>query len=66
MKTRAVKHKLVKKVSVWAAKQLLTSLPVVGWIFKAIFMGKEVLKEIQTALAEDAEMLPPLAPAVAR
>ena len=66
MKTRAVKHKLVKRVSVWAAKQLLTSLPFVGWIFKAIFMGMEVLKEIQVALAEEAEVLPPLALALSQ
>ena len=35
-------------------------------VVKAIFMDMEMLKEIQVALAEEAEMLPPLALAAAR
>ena len=58
MKNRALMNRLITKAGIWAVKQVLTSLPVVGMVFKLAFFGFDMLKEIQREIAEELEAVP--------
>jgi|688.fasta_scaffold584257_2 hypothetical protein len=47
MKHRALQNRLIKKAGKWAIKQVLTSLPIVGLFFKAVFFAIEIVDEIR-------------------
>jgi hypothetical protein len=58
MMNRALINRLINKAGIWAAKQLLGSLPFVGLVFKAIFFGIELWKEVQRHVKEELDPVP--------
>jgi hypothetical protein len=58
MKNRALQKKIIRKMSNFAARQLLSSLPVVGIGFKVLFLGQELVKAIREHAAENADSVP--------
>jgi hypothetical protein len=61
MKNRALINRLVKRLSIWAAKQVLTSLPVIGGVFKALFFGMDLLREVELHLTSNRGAVPQFA-----
>lgn len=47
---REFRNRIMRTVSVWAVKQLLTSIPAAGLIFKLIFFAVDLVKEIRQHL----------------
>jgi hypothetical protein len=60
MKNRALQKKLIRKVSNFAARQLLTSLPVVGIGFKVLFFAQEIVQAIKEHAADSSDPVPQL------
>jgi hypothetical protein len=61
-----LQNRLIKKAGIWAVKQILTSLPFIGIMFKAIFFAMELLAEVQQHIGEaEAEPVPQFAVATA-
>jgi hypothetical protein len=58
MKDRALQKKIVRKVSNFAARQLLTSLPIIGIGFKILFFTQEIVRAIKEHAAESADAVP--------
>ena len=50
---KRVQKKLVKKAGMWALKTVLTSLPVVGLVFKVLFAVADVAKEVRATIKEE-------------
>ena len=63
---KQVQKKLAKKAGVWAVKTILTSLPVVGIVFKLLFAAADVAKEIRATIKEEAAKSKQRAPRVPR
>ncbi|HEY9731576.1 MAG TPA: hypothetical protein V6C89_06675 [Drouetiella sp.] len=63
MANRKLKQKIrktiVKKAGLWALKTVLSSLPVVGTIFKIVISAVEFAREIFTDLEEEVIRLRP-------
>ena len=62
MKNRALGKMLIRKVSMWAVKEVLKSLPIIGCVFKMVFFGMDVARAIEDhRKASQPEEVPQLA-----
>jgi hypothetical protein len=58
MKNRALQKKIIHKMSRFAARQLLTALPVVGIGFKILFLGQDIVQALKEQVVENADPVP--------
>jgi len=52
MKNRVLQAKIIRKMSNFAARQLLTALPIVGIGFRILFFAQEIAQTIKEHAAD--------------